>query len=94
MMFRRELGIAKNKESPDVLTMYNVEFEEYFSTWDVSHFPLEQYDLALLLCDLCEHSFIYSLSHINPVPWICLFYYQKHTLCYSFYSVCGFENLH
>lgn len=32
MMFRRELGIAKNKESPDVLTMYNVEFEEYFST--------------------------------------------------------------
>lgn len=32
MIFRREVGIAKNKESPDVLKVYDIGFVEYFPT--------------------------------------------------------------
>jgi len=88
MIFRREVGIAKNKVSPDVLKMYDVGFAEYFSTWKISNFHLEQHSPVLPSPEWKRIQFhLQIVSWINPIPWKCLVYYWKWTPWYFSYSL-------
>lgn len=82
------MGIAKNKESPDVLKMYDIGFAEYFSTWEITNFHLKQHNPSLPFPELIWIKFhLQIVSWINPVSWMRLFCYWKCTPCYFFYSL-------